>query len=278
MEKAAIYRGFDRERLEREYSPSSCVGGDITAFLAAYAEHSARARQALSAQENLSYGSASDEVLDLYLPPGKGPFPLNIFIHGGYWQALSHKEAGTLAQKLAAKGIASAAINYRIAPEGTLEQMVDQCRRALTYLSQNAGPLRLDAERFTAAGHSAGAHLAAMLLTSTPAVRLKAALLIAGVYDLQPIILTSINDPLQLDARRAENLSPLRRALASHPTIKVTVGENETSEFHRQAREMALHLASQGAATSLEVHEGYNHFDIIMSDKTADEIAALTLS
>lgn len=270
-----LYRGFDADNLEREYSPSSCVGGDISGYLERYAAESAAARAELACQLDLRYGTADDEVLDLFLPSGPGPHPLHLFIHGGYWQALSHKEAATLARPLVARGIAYAALNYRIAPAGTLEQMVAQCHQALAWLARQATTYRLDVGRFTASGHSAGAHLLSMMMTRP--VPLVGALLISGVYDLQPIILTSINAPLGLNAARAEALSPLRLPIAQLCPVRVTVGENETSEFHRQAREMALHLAAEGCPTALAIHAGSNHFDIILSERTAQEIAVLTL-
>jgi len=269
-----LYRSFTREELEREYSPSSCLGGDISALIERYVAESAEARRTCRVHEDLPYGEAPDEVLDLFLPQGPGPHPLHIFIHGGYWQELSHKASAAMAPGLGARGIALAVVNYTLAPDATIAEMIDQCARAIAWLQHHGADYGIDPDRISLSGHSAGAQLAAMVL-SQGCEGIASALLISGIYDLEPLRHTYINEPLGLDAETARSMSPLFAADPPSCPVHVVVGENETSEFHRQSRTYAERLREEGRHVSHAVLEGLNHFDIILSDRIIEEIDGL---
>jgi arylformamidase len=253
--------------LEREYSPSSMVGGDISGYLALYAERSAEARRNLLCREDVRYGPAAAEMLDFF-PAARKDAPLFVFVHGGYWQELSQKESAPMAAQVLAAGYAFATIDYTLAPEGTIEQMVDEVSRALGFLEKNGGDFGFDLKRITLSGHSAGAHLAAMQITlaKPPFDRggLERLLLLSGIYDLDPIPLTSINDPLGLDAAHAHALSPVFLTPIAHPRVTVAVAERDTSEFRRQSKDFALHLGRHGLDASYVLVPGRDHFDIIL--------------
>jgi len=104
------YRSMPRAMLEREYSPSSMVGGDISGYLAAYAERSAKARRDFPCREDVRYGGSQAEVLDFFPAPVRDA-PLFVFVHGGYWQELSQKESAPMAAQLLAAGFAFATLN-----------------------------------------------------------------------------------------------------------------------------------------------------------------------
>ena len=261
------YRSMPRAMLEREYSPSSMVGGDISGYLAAYAERSAKARRDFPCREDVRYGGSQAEVLDFFPAPVRDA-PLFVFVHGGYWQELSQKESAPMAAQLLAAGFAFATLNYVLAPQGTVELMVAQVARALSFLQKNAPDLGFDRRRITLCGHSAGAHLAAMQITLAhpPFDRegLEHLVLLSGIYDLDPIPLTSINDPLGLDARRAPAVSPMFLAPTAHPRVTVAVAERDTGEFRRQSKDFALHLGRHGLDASYLLVSGRDHFDIIL--------------
>src|SRR5215213_514032 len=109
------YRGISRARLETEMSPSSMLDGDIGAYLEAYAERSAEARRSLGCREDVSYGNGRSELLDFF-PARTAGAPLFIFVHGGYWQELSHKDGAPMAAEMIPKGYAFAAVDYTLAP------------------------------------------------------------------------------------------------------------------------------------------------------------------
>ena len=268
-----FYRGFTQDELQREYAPSSTIGGDNSAYLAAYAALSDAARAQLCPRENLSYGTAATQVLDYFDGPTPAA-PLHVFIHGGYWQALSHRDGASMAPGIVGRGSAFATLNYTLAPEARLAEMVAECRDALLWLVRNAADLGFDPHRVTISGHSAGAHLAAMVLTQEAAT-LKAAgmtvtdaILISGILDLEPLVHTMVNAPLQLTEAEIATLSPMTQLPTFGGHTRVTVGSLETGEFIRQSRSYAERLRRAGHAVSFDLQHGLQHFDIILHDAT----------
>ena len=277
MTEGALYRGLSAEDLAREYSPSTCVGGDIAPYVTRYVSESANARRTCRLIEDAAYGPRETQILDLFLPDEDAPAPVHLFIHGGYWQELSHKDSAVMARSLTDRGIALAVVNYTLAPDAAIGEMIEECRLALQWLREYAGDHGLDGARITASGHSAGAHLLAMLLTEAECP-VNAALLISGIYDLEPIRLTYVNDPLGLDAGTARALSPLYHEGVPSCPVRIVVGENETAEFHRQSRTYADRLRNAGVEAEDVVYAGLNHFDIILSERIVGDIEGLTHS
>ena len=126
MTDQLLYRGLSAEDLAREYSPSTCVGGDIAPFVTRYVSESADARRTCRLVEDAAYGPSETQILDLFLPDGDAPAPVHLFIHGGYWQELSHKESAVMAQGLTGRGIALAVVNYTLAPDAAIAERAQQ--------------------------------------------------------------------------------------------------------------------------------------------------------
>lgn len=268
-----LYRGFSPSELEREYSPSSMVGGDLTPYLASYAALSAQARDKMEVRENLAYGDGPAQVLDFF-PAAETNAPLHIFIHGGYWQALSQRESALMAPVLHENGQAFATLNYTLAPDARVGQMVEECRAALLWLAAQAEDLGFDPSHITLSGHSAGAQLAVMVMATSSnelaqaGLRVRNVILISGVYDLEPISLTSANEPLQLTKVEIHDLSPCLNLPAPGPRYRVTVAERDTPEFIRQSRDYAELLRRAGHSVTFDLQQGRHHFDIIMPSGT----------
>jgi acetyl esterase/lipase len=139
-----------------------------------------------TADARLPYGSDPNQFLDLRLPKNKGPFPLVINIHGGFWRAkynLDH--AGHLCAALTAKGLATANLEYRRVGNdgGAWPGTFADIRSAYNFLVQNAAKHKLDPQKIVAMGHSAGAQLALCLAAHEPGITRVVSL--AGVLDLQ---------------------------------------------------------------------------------------------
>lgn len=279
-----VYRSFDKETLQREYSPSSCVE-DLMVYVNEYLRASDAAKKAAvsngSVMLNLEYGPLAAQRLDLFLPNAK-PAPINIFIHGGYWQELGKEFSSFSAPVFQQRGCALAALGYTLAPERGMTDMVEECCAAVEWLYENGDRLSIDKNRIFLSGSSAGAHLAMMLYTADwearglPRDLIKGACAVSGIYDLEPIRLTYVNDALGMDEREARANSPLLRDPSARSPVILAYGDNETSEFKRQTDEYREKLALAGVPVEFMEIMNRNHFDVI-SD-LADESSWLSTS
>jgi arylformamidase len=156
------------------------------------------------------------------------------------------------------RGFAVANLDYSLAPEATLAEIVLQIRHALQFLVGQAGALGFNPSRIHLAGHSAGAHLAAMAAADPHGPRISSALLLSGVFDLEPLFHLPMGASLGLDAGNWRLLSPLFRQKPA-ARIGLALGALETEEFRRQSAEMA---ARWEAAPPLIV-EGRHHFSLL---------------
>lgn len=265
VDTTRLYRGFTQTELDRAYSPSAMVA-DIEPFLQRYADDSAAVRAQHRRWSTHLYGPAPTQTLDLFMPT-ETPAPLLVFIHGGYWQALSMSDASFPAAQLTAVGLAYAALNYTLAPHATMDEIVGECRAALTWLWSNRDRLDIATSGIVISGHSAGAHLAAMMLTTDWAARgidpafIRAGILLGGVYDLEPIRQSYVNDAVGMDEATSQRNSPLFATPTVRCPLVVAWAERDTDEFKRQSAELAE--AWRGAMPEVVTFEqaGVNHFD-----------------
>ena len=255
------WREMTRAELERAYSPSQALPDrNLTPFLERYESLSARTYSALAHIKTPQY--------DLFLPEGPGPFPLLIFFHGGYWQQLGKRDAAFPAMGAVARGVAFATVDYTLAPKASLDQIVEECVEVASNLHTDVQHLNLDPQKFILAGSSAGAHLAASVCTRLAGqIPIAGTVLLSGVYDLEPLVETYINDAVGMDIATAKRNSPILENLSAFPPSIVTWGEVETDAFKRQSRAFAEALPD---AQTFET-PGRNHFDIV-EDLTSDSL------
>ena len=248
---------------EVQYSPSSCIGGNYQPYVEQYRQLSDQAREA-HPPRSFRYGKGPSHTLDCYLPanPTAKP-PLVVFIHGGYWQALSKHDSAFAAPGCLAQGIAFVAIDYTLAPAATLDEIVAECRAAVDWIVDHADEIGVDPERIVLAGSSAGAHLAAMTAQFSPAV--KGTVLVSGLYELEPLMGTSIDQALRLEVEVCRRNSPLRLHAGHFPPTIICWGEVETDAFKEQSRLFTHYLQHKGVnITAFEVARK-NHFDVILT-------------
>lgn len=243
--------------LDREYSPSQLVPA-VATYLAGYARRSADTRADLPVHTDIRYGPAT---LDLF-PAGPGS-PLLVYVHGGFWQEMGKSDFAFPARGVVAAGAAYAALGYGLAPEHSMDEIVASVRTGVRWLAEHAGTFGIDPARIHLCGHSAGAHLAAMALADGG---IAGAILLSGVYDLEPIRRTYVNEALGMDRATARRNSPLHALPDRLPPLVVASGATETGEFHRQRREFAAAARGRGPVTELIV-AGRHHFDV-MDDLT----------
>jgi|TARA_B110000467_G_C18226477_1_gene426120 arylformamidase len=266
-----VYRDYDQQALDAEYNLRP-LWPDVPEVVAHRENESAAVRGRIPGRLNIAYGSAPKETLDVFPPSnGRAGGPALIYIHGGYWQMSDKDDTTYIAPAFLDAGIAFIPLNYTLAPDAGVGVMVDECRRAIAWIWQNAAEIGVDPERLYIAGHSAGGHLTAMMLSTDwasidpalPAAPLKGACALSGLYDLEPIRLTFLNDVLGLSPDDAKQSSPLYLdPLADIPLI-LSVGELETAEFQRHQTELFAAWSAKGLAVEEIPAPGYHHYTIV---------------
>ncbi|MFC3452596.1 alpha/beta hydrolase [Amycolatopsis speibonae] len=250
-------------------------------FLAEYARRSEQARANLKVRTSVRYGSTPPETLDFF-PAAQPDAPLVVFVHGGYWRELDKADSAFPALGLVPAGVAFAALNYGLAPAYQLDEIVAQVRKGLWWLVKHAVELNVAPDRVHVSGSCAGAHLVAMALLDGwfPGGRLPAdvfagAILLSGVYDLEPIRLTYVNSPLGLSPAAAARLSPIGHLPDRLPPLVFGIGGAETAEFTRQHREFVATAAGRTPWSREVVVQHRNHFDIPFDlDQPTTELGA----
>lgn len=271
-----VWNGMTQPELDREYSPSSRAPG-FEAVLAEYRSRGDRARAALPSRLDLSYGPHPAERLDVFPAAGPGA-PMVVFVHGGHWQEGSKEDGAFAAEPLATAGFAFCAVGYGLAPQRSLGEMVGSVRRCLGWLAAHAGRFGSDPAKLYVAGSSAGAHLLAAALgrprPGEAAMRdVMGACLLSGVYDLEPVRHSYVNDRVGLDAAQARDLSLAGRLPLAARQVILARGELETAEYARQQDSFAQALTASGQPPTSLVIAGRNHFDVVFD--LADERTVL---
>jgi arylformamidase len=249
---------------EAEYNNRARVP-EHPGLIQAWFDHARRYRESAQAELDLAYGPSERQRLDLFRPEQPVPAALVVFIHGGYWQALSRDGFSHMARGLNAHGITVAVPGYDLCPTVAIRDIVDQIRACCRLLHRQVG------SRLVVAGHSAGGHLAAAMVATDwrgldpalPGDLVPAGLAVSGVFELEPLIHTSLNGALKLDAEEARAMSPIDWPGAPGRTLLCHVGALESGEFLRQSRDMAARWGARGARTDYAEVEGANHFTVV---------------
>jgi arylformamidase len=250
--------------LEAEYNNRARVP-EHPALIAAWREAAEAYRAQARMEPDLAYGTSERQKLDLFLPAGGEAAASAMFIHGGYWQALDRSFFSHVARGLNAHGFAVAVPGYDLCPTVTIDTIIDQMRQAALWMARRFGRPVL------VSGHSAGGHLAACLLaTDWTALApdlgfdpVPAAYSVSGLFDLAPLLQTSINNACGMDADAAARLSPVLWPAPSGKHLLAVVGGREGSEYHRQSREIAERWQAGGTRASWRAVPEADHFTVI---------------
>ena len=257
------WRKMSREALDSGLNNSAAVAGSADT-MAQWEKLSAELRAGHSAHLDLRYGPRERNRIDFLKAAPHAPTLL--FIHGGYWQTRSKEVFTRFAEGAMAHGINVALIGYTLAPDATLEQIVAEIHAGIDYLAWRLGELGADTNRIVASGWSAGGHLTAMAMLNA---HIKGGVAISGIYDLEPIRHSYLNDKLGLDEAMSRRNSPMLLTHAVKP-MTLTVGGAELPLLRKQTADFAAYRASHGLPVSYEEIPGANHFTI------RDEMASPT--
>jgi arylformamidase len=267
--------------LEAEYNNRARVP-EYPEIMAGWERDAAAYRQARRARSELGarYGTHPRQTVDLFhadQTPGEASTPLVVFIHGGYWRSLEPSLFSHLAAGANAHGFAVALPGYRLCPEVGIADIIADMRQAFLFLHR-----RWPDRPLVACGHSAGGHLAAAMAATDwgaegavgKAELVRHALAISGVFDLTPLLSTSMNADLRLDPAAAKAASPAFWPVPAGVHLQAWVGGEESAEFLRQSRLIADRWAAAGARTRFHAMPEANHFNA--PNPLADPASELT--
>ena len=258
----------DKTDYDLLYNPRLVVK-DYQQVFDRWEEDSERARARLDCYLDVPYGSAESETLDVFQAKGDSR-GLLMYIHGGYWRSLDKKRFSFIAPALVEAGLTVAVVNYALCPSVQVADIVMQMAQASAWLYRNGVNFGAPTGRVGACGHSAGGHLAAMMLAcrwpeyspDLPEKVLCGALSISGLYDLTEIVkVPSVNGDVRLTEKEAVRVSPAFLPPATDAPLYTAVGTEENEGFHIQNRLIAGRWA--------KVHRadvpctGKNHFTVL---------------
>ncbi|XP_049886957.1 kynurenine formamidase [Pectinophora gossypiella] len=266
--------------LEREYSPSMWSRRFPTAqevlqhhlnFVTAESE---AVTNTIPHKLEIEYGSTPGQKLDILGTDLPDDAPILVFVHGGYWQELCREVSRYPAGPLHRSRVKTIVVGYDLCPAATLPEIITQIQSAARFVFEYAAKMGSRGVYF--AGHSAGAHLVAKLLSSadfldsTPgSERLQGAFLISGIYDLREIVHTSVNELVQLPKEWAVPLSPqfdcYNHLQTRRVRLYILAAQNDSPTFKKQSREFyeLLHNTCLMQNMYLEIKDEMDHFDIV---------------
>jgi arylformamidase len=266
---AAVWLDMDQAELDAAYDQIK-YAPNLPQITKRYATNSDAVRARLGAPRRYSYGSSAIEALDVYVTK-RANAPINIFIHGGAWRGGLARDSGYAAELFVHAGAHYVVPDFINVLEagGNLMAMAEQVRRAVAWVYRNAQSFGGDASRIYVSGHSSGAHLAGVVLTTDwrrelglAADLVKGGLCCSGLFDLKPVRLSFRSSYVKFTDEIEQALSPQRHLDKLNAPLVLAYGTLETPEFQRQSRDFAAAVKDAGKPVELLVGEGYNHFEM----------------
>lgn len=259
--------GFTTAELEWQYNPRETVP-DFKTHFDRFVELSNETRHLLGGKLDVRFGTGPKETMDVFLSPDPGS-PVHVFFHGGYWRSQDKKDYAFVARDLVDAGFTVICPNYDLCPDVTVGDITDEAVRCIEYIYHHLDEFNGDRDRISISGHSAGGQIVARLATHDweetlgDAMPFCAIVPISGVFDLEPIRHTTLNEDIRLDAAAAADNSPMLDAAPLNARIMVVVGGNETPEFVRQSEAYGAYCGGGDLKVPVYKAWGANHFTVL---------------
>lgn len=287
MDQKRVYLDYTQAELDAAYD-QRVYAPNREEIVAWYGTEGAKVRASVPHLRSVPYGEGEDETLDIF-PAKKGPgsnlTPVHLHVHGGRWTLFTKDEESFIAPVFTDAGAACVVIDFSNIPKVRIPQMVDQVRRAIAWVYRNAASFGSDPERIHVSGHSSGSHLAGVALLSdwekdfgVPSDVIKSALLISGMYDLRPVMLSARSSYVKLSDAEVLELSAILQPEKLGAPLTMVYGGNETPEFQRQPKAFLEALETAGKTARLVEIPGVNHFEVLrMLGEPGSEVSRLAL-
>lgn len=233
-------------------------------------------RETVNTPTEVAYGGRPREKFDLFMPK-TAPKGLAVFIHGGYWLDFDKSSWSHLAAGCVENGWATCLPSYDLCPNIRIAGITQQIGAAISKAAHMIdGPIHIT-------GHSAGGHLAVRMgcentpLNDSMLSRVGNIVGISGLYDLNPLMATSMNQLLKIDEQEAVNESPA--LLQPKQGIQFTswVGSIERPEFIRQSKLLEAAWQKHGVVVDYVEAADRHHFNVIAPLSEANSSLVQTL-
>lgn len=269
QQPAPLWASLSPEEHEFQYNPQKAFP-DFARHQTVRAPLNEQARRGLSPHLDVRYGEHKLHTVDIFpAAPAEHGSPVHIFWHGGYWRGQDKQNFSFIAGALVPLGITTVIANYELCPESTLDGVVVSALSAFEWTCRNIGSYGGDPRRISVSGHSAGAHLAAEIMSADWATRgmdpsvLTGATLISGIFDPTPSIETTVNEQLRLTLEMARHHDVERRLPTIRCPVALIAGALEPEQWIDQSFRYYHHLRRHAIQPELHVLEGHDHFGIL---------------
>ncbi len=256
-----VYKHYNQEQLNDQYNTRLQVP-DYASYFDRWESLSRQAAEQNTIVKDIAFGTHPEERLDI--------FPSNIhhsktlaFIHGGYWHLLDKVMFHFLAGHFLKYNVTTVLINYPLAPLSSIDEIVSSCRRALRWLHDNIIHYNGDSNDLFLMGHSAGGHLASMLLIEEEAKFVQGLISLSGLFRLEPVMLSYLNDSIGMDHENAVKNSPVFLMPANDCPLLLVIGADESDEFKAQSEELYQCWKSKCSKIELLMAPQKNHYSIL---------------
>ncbi len=206
--------------------------------------------------------------LDLYLPRGQKGVPVLFFVHGGTWKSGDRKVYAKLGEVFASRGVAAAIISYRLSPQVQHPAHIQDVARAFAWTRDHVARYGGDPKRLVAMGHSAGAHLVALLATNEKYLKaehcsladLRGVVAVSGIYTIPPVGLAKV---FGADPDGLKDASPAAHVTGRQPPFLVVYGDKDFPLFNLFGEQMARALRDAGSDAETLKADGRDHITIV---------------
>lgn len=262
------WRNKSADELEAHFNPRVAVPEALD-LLARYQQRSAESRERIPGEYDIRFGPAPKQTFDLHRAKGDGPHPILVFIHGGYWRLLDKADHSFIVPAFLDTGTTVVNMNYDLCPDVTLDEIVAEVREGLAHVCQHVGEFGGRTGDIHLMGHSAGAHLAAMLLAQDwredelPPGALKSAVLLSGIYEPAVVQRISVNADVRLTNDVAAHNDCVAQPAKLDIPLLVAAGGDEPEGWVAQSQAYVEACRSADRAVDWRLAPGTNHFTLL---------------
>lgn len=271
-----VYKFYNQEQLNEQYNTRLQVP-DYAMYFDRWEKTSRQTAEQYTIQKDIPFGNHAEEHLDIF-PSKILQSKTLVYIHGGYWHLLDKAMFHFLAGHFLKYNITTVLINYPLAPQSSINEIVASSRKALRWIHDHIERFNGDPGEIYLLGHSAGGHLASMQLVEAEAKFVRAMISLSGIYCLEPVMLTYLNDSIGMDRENAIKNSPVFLNPANDCPLLLATGAEETDEFKAQSEAICQSWKSKCRSIELLKVPQKNHYSILDAVIEKDSILWTAIS